>query len=80
MKELFYWDKCSHCRAMLAQPDFEEKFADCEKVNIGESTTNLKRFLKYRDTLEGYRPFIEENRIGIPTVVVDGKDVIVVKA
>lgn len=75
MKELFYWPACIECVELFESEGFEEKYADCEKIDIGESTANMKRFLKYRTELEGYRPVREGGFIGIPTIVEDGEKV-----
>ncbi|MDU0894420.1 Glutaredoxin-related protein [Anaerococcus octavius] len=74
--EIFVSDKCPHCQRVFkdyeANPD---KYDGIEIVNISESLPNLKRLLKYRDTLDGYKDVREESRIGIPSRVVDSEKV-----
>ena len=74
--EIFVSDKCPHCQRVFkdkeANPD---KYEGIDVSNISESLPNLKRLLKYRDTLDGYKDVREESRIGIPSRVVDSEKV-----
>ena len=74
--EIFVSDKCPHCQRVFkdqeANPD---KYEGIEIINISESLLDLKRLLKYRDNLDGYKEVRKESRIGIPSRVVDGEKV-----
>ncbi len=73
MKELFVSDKCIDCINLKNEDGFNERFSDFEIVNITESMTNLKRFLKYRDSLDEYKTVRENNKVGVPSTVIVGK-------
>lgn len=74
--EIFVSNKCPHCQRVFK--DYEtnpENYEGIEIINISESLLDLKRLLKYRDNLDGYKQVREESRIGIPSRVVDGEKV-----
>nr|WP_072514610.1 hypothetical protein [Ndongobacter massiliensis] len=75
MRELFITNICHECVDLLNRPDFSEKYGDCEIVNITENIPNLRRFLAYRDALDGYKPVIAGGFVGVPSIVTDGKTV-----
>lgn len=76
MKEFFVSDKCPDCREILKDLENNpEKYQDYEFVNITESMPNLKRFLAYRDRLEAFEEVKKEGRVGVPSIVEDGKEV-----
>lgn len=74
--EIFVSDKCPFCHPVIE--DYQnnpEKYEGAEVININESMKNLKRFLRYRDHLEGYKEVIEEGSVGVPSKVTDGNEV-----
>ena len=75
MDELFYSPLCPACQELLASPDFEACFGQAEKIDIGASMANLKRFLAYRDSLEAFRPMKDLGRVGIPVRISGGRNV-----
>lgn len=74
--EIFVSNKCPHCQRVFkdyeANPD---KYNGIEIINISNDLLDLKRLLKYRDNLDGYKEVREESRIGIPSRVIDGEKV-----
>lgn len=67
-KHTFYYsDKCPECAPFEAE--LKRQGLDYESVNITDSMSNLKRFLKLRDT----HPIFEERRqwgvVGVPLLV-----------
>ena len=74
--EIFVSNKCPHCQRVFKDQDANpDKYEGIEIINISESLQNLKRLLKYRDNLDGYKEVREESRIGIPSRVIDGEKV-----
>ncbi len=74
--EIFVSDKCPHCQNVIE--DFNanpNNYEECELINITESMANLKRFLKYRDDLEGYKEVKASGKVGVPSKVLDGVEV-----
>lgn len=74
--ELFVSDKCSSCKELI--DDFNanpEKYEGVDFININESITNLRRFLKYRDDLKGYEEIKAVGGVGVPSKVLDGVEV-----
>lgn len=77
-KELFISDKCIHCQHLMEKEKENPKFTtdkDVEIINITDSMPNLKRFLAYRDKLEGYKEAKEDGKVGVPSMVIDETDV-----
>ncbi|WP_276881882.1 hypothetical protein [Anaerococcus tetradius] len=74
--EIFVSDKCPDC-ALLIRDRIEnpDKYKGLIFYNITESMANLKRFLYYRDRLEGFEDVREACRIGVPSKVIDERDV-----
>ncbi|MDO4662541.1 MAG: dihydrofolate reductase [Tissierellia bacterium] len=74
IKELFVSDKCPDSKAIMnainKNPDkFEkEKF---KLINITENMANLKKFLRYRDSLKDYNDARENYYVGIPSIVIN---------
>lgn len=67
-KHIFYYsDKCPECAPF--EEELQRQGLDYEAVNITDSMTNLKRFLKLRDS----HPIFEERRqwgvVGVPLLV-----------
>lgn len=52
-----------------------EKYTDYDVVNITSSMAGLKLFLKYRDTLPGYKEVREKHKAGVPSVVIGETEV-----
>lgn len=69
-------DECPYCREMkeaLAKENIAYEY-----VNVQESLGNLKKFLNVRDqNPEAYKAVREGGKVGVPTLVVDEKDVYV---
>ena len=75
-KILFVSDLCPDCAGILGEiEDGSRKYNDCDLVNITSSMASLKLFLKYRDTLDGYKEVIEKHRAGVPSVVIGESEV-----
>lgn len=77
-KELFVSDKCIHCRNLMEKEKENPNFTtdpDLEIIDITESMGNLKRFLAYRDVLEGYKDAKEDGKVGVPSLVIEGEKV-----
>lgn len=78
--ELFVSDKCPHCKPFIEDKEANpEKYEGIDFVNINESMPNLKRFLKYRDTLSAYDIVKESGSVGVPSKVTDESEVEFVK-
>lgn len=78
--EIFVSDKCPFCKPLIE--DYEknpEKYEGKELININESMANLKRFLKYRDDLKGYDEARAKGKVGVPSKVLDGVEVVFIK-
>lgn len=77
-KELFISDKCIHCRNLMEKEKENPKYTidkEVEIINITDSMANLKRFLAYRDNLEGYEDAKKDGKVGVPSMVKDEKEV-----
>ena len=78
--EIFVSDKCPFCTPVIE--DYEknpDKYEGQELININDSMLNLKRFLKYRDDLKGYDEARAEGKVGVPSKVLDGVEVVFIK-
>lgn len=54
-----------------------QKGVSFEYINIDESISNLKMFMKARETFKEFDKIREENRAGLPCIVVnDGEQVV----
>lgn len=65
-------DICIDCRNYKAIQ--KSRGFEAEYVDIIESTTNLKEFLKIRDTEDIFKPVKEKGGLGIPLFVNDNGD------
>lgn len=77
-KELFISDKCIHCQNLMDREKENPKYTndpDVEIINITDSMASLKRFLAYRDALDGYKGAKEDGKVGVPSMVIEGKEV-----
>lgn len=77
-KELFISDKCIDCINLMENEKKNPKYTidkDTEIINITESMDALKRFLYYRDNLNLYKDAKNSGKIGIPSMVINQKDV-----
>lgn len=77
-KELFVSSKCIDCINLFENEKTNPKYTidkDVEIIDITESMTNLKRFLAYRDRLEGYNEIKNLGYVGVPSMVINQKDV-----
>ena len=74
--EVFVSEMCPHCEKVIedfkANPD---KLEDERLIDINKSLANLKRFLKYRDNLDGYKEIKDSGRVGVPSKVINGERV-----
>lgn len=75
MKELFVSSLCPDCETLLNAQRVPNVEGSIEWIDITQSMSNLKRFLRYRDQLEAFVPIREEGRVGIPVLIVDEKQV-----
>ncbi|MSS77845.1 hypothetical protein HV819_11090 [Anaerococcus sp. AGMB00486] len=78
MIEIFVSEKCPHCTEVIKNFENDENYygKGAKLININGPLSNLKKFLSYRDKLEGFEKIKEEGKIGIPSKVVDGKEVL----
>ncbi|MGO3018258.1 MAG: hypothetical protein ACTIH2_03810 [Anaerococcus sp.] len=77
-KELFISDKCIDCINLMEKEKENPKYTndkEVEVINITESMANLKRFLAYRDSLDGYKEAKKDGKVGVPSMVKDEKEV-----
>lgn len=75
-KILFVSNLCPDCAGILGEiEDGSGKYDDCDLVNITSSMASLKLFLKYRDTLDGYKEVREKHKAGVPSVVIGENEV-----
>lgn len=75
--EVFVSELCPHCEKVIE--DFKnnpEKHEGERLIDINKSLANLKRFLKYRDNMEGYNKIKASGRVGVPSKVTDGEKVV----
>lgn len=71
--EVFVSNLCPHCQEVIE--DFKnnpDKHEGERLIDINQNLANLKRFLKYRDQLDGYNEIKEYEKIGVPSKVIDG--------
>lgn len=74
--EFFVSDKCPDCTLIMADYDKNpDKYKGISLYNITDSMANLKRFLYFRDRLEGFGEVKEAARVGVPCKVIDEKEV-----
>ena len=74
--EFFVSDKCPDCTLIMADYDKNpDKYKGISLYNIADSMANLKRFLYFRDRLEGFDEVKEAARVGVPCKVIDEKEV-----
>lgn len=74
--EIFVSDKCPDCTLIMADYDKNpDKYKGISLYNITDSMANLKRFLYFRDRLEGFGEVKEAARVGVPCKIVDEKEV-----
>lgn len=77
MIEIFVSEKCPHCTEVIKNHEKDENFygEGAKLINIDGLLSNLEKFLSYRDKLEGYDQIKRDGKIGIPSKVLDGKEV-----
>lgn len=63
--EIFVHPQCPHCASVIEQFD-AAALTDITDIR------NLKAFLAYRDTLDGYAEIRRQGKIGVPSKVIDG--------
>lgn len=74
--EIFVSDKCPDCTLIMADYDKNpDKYKGISLYNITDSMANLKRFLYFRDRLEGFGEVKEAARVGVPCKIVDEKEI-----
>lgn len=78
-KVVFYgsrhWSGCGIMKEFLSKNEIEFEYVD-----ITDSMSNLKAFLKYRDNRPEFKEVKEEGRVGIPCIVInDGEKLILDK-
>lgn len=74
--EIFVSDKCPDCALLIAdRKNNPEKYDGISFYNITESMANLKRFLYFRDRLNSYEEVRACARVGVPSKVINEKDV-----
>lgn len=66
---LFGSSHCPFCGPFKKQ--MEDKGLNFEYVDITENMMNLKKFLKFRDGKDEFKPVRENGKVGIPCVVVN---------
>lgn len=66
---LYYSDICPDTEDFVNQ--LEDLDLSYQAVNITESMANLKSFLKLRDYRKEFEVSKEENRVGIPVLLMD---------
>ena len=66
--ETFVHPQCPHCAKVI------EKF-DAAVLSDITDIRNLKQFLAYRDSLDGYADIRSQGKIGVPSKVIDGATV-----
>lgn len=74
--EIFVSDKCPDCTLIMADYDKNsDKYKGVSFYNITASMANLKRFLYFRNRLEGFDEVKEAAKVGVPCKVVNEKEV-----
>lgn len=66
--EIFVHPQCPHCVNVIEKCDAAEL---SDITDIG----NLKQFLAYRASLDGYADVRSQGKIGVPSKVIDGATV-----
>lgn len=69
--KLYYSDKCPDTKAVVDK--LNEMKIEYTGVNITNSLAELKEFLQLRDQNELFNEVKKNNKIGIPTLSIDGK-------
>ena len=73
--EIFVHHQCPHCADVIAQYAADpEQFGGAEMLDVTD-IRNLKRFLTYRDALDGYAQIKAAGKIGVPSKVIGGQHV-----
>lgn len=71
--EIFVSSQCPHCKKIIEDHEQNpEKYEGMEVIDINKNLLNLKRFLKYRDDLDGYDEIKAAGKVGVPSKVIDG--------
>ena len=65
------WPECLPLKALLL-----EKNIPFEYIEITESISNLKEFLKLRDTMKGFKLAKSTHSVGVPALIIDDEEVI----
>lgn len=68
-----HWDSCAPLKELLSKEDIKFVYLD-----ITENMFNLKSFLKYRDNYEIFESIKKENRVGLPCVVVNNGEKVII--
>lgn len=79
-KELFIADTCIDCQELMTKEKEKPNLVldkDLDIININETIGNLKKFLQYRDKLDGYKSVKENGKVGVPSIVIDEKEVVI---
>lgn len=71
--ELFVSHFCPDCPPVVEI--LEDRGVKFRLRDISDSLLDLKAYLRLRDTRDDFLPVKEEMKIGIPFLVVDGKDI-----
>ena len=70
MKEIIvfgseHWPDCGPLKELLSIHNIVYDY-----INITASMYNLKCFLKYRDSREEFNPIRQQNRVGLPAILI----------
>lgn len=73
--EIFVHPQCPDCTGVIEQYNANPaQFGGAELLDVTD-IRNLKRFLTYRDSLDGYVEIRAAGKIGVPSKVIDGEAV-----
>lgn len=61
-----YWPDCEPAKEFLSENGIEFIYLD-----ISENMINLKRFLKYRDNAPEFKEIKENERVGVPCIIIN---------
>lgn len=70
--ELFVSRYCGACPAAIEALDAAG--ISYEKIDIHAGLMELKRFLAYRDRFDVYEAIRSQGRVGLPSLIVEGKE------
>lgn len=69
---LFMSNKCRECPPVIEKLD--EMGIEYRKVDISNSMSELREFLKYRDSKDFFVPVKDAGMAGVPTIMVNEED------